>query len=74
MKETFCWVGKVIGGLGDEDHLVKIELKSQLFLLFSLFLLLFMGFIVFFLPFISFIILFQPFFSFIYSIFNIKKS
>lgn len=22
MKETFCWVGKVIGGLGDEDHLV----------------------------------------------------
>ena len=44
MKETFCWVGKV----DDEDHLVKIELKSQLFLLFSLFLLLFMGFIVFF--------------------------
>ena len=35
MKETFCWVGKVIGGLGDEDHLVQIG--SRGFLSFSYF-------------------------------------
>ena len=35
MKETFCWVGKVIGGLGDEDHLAQIG--SRGFLSFSYF-------------------------------------
>ena len=51
-----------------------IGLKSQLFLLFSLFLLLFMGSIALLVLYMGPIVLFQLPFSFIYNIFNKKFS
>ena len=50
------------------------SLKSQLILLFSLFLLLFMALLHFLVLFIDLIVLFQPTFTIIYSIFSKKIS